>query len=117
MAWSPDGGQLYSAGWARGVDGWDVRSGRRTTSLLTPGGGITGLLMTADGQRLVSVSRDRRVAVGDLQSGGEITTLRLPRGAWSLEWSPRGADLLVGHRRGLLRFAATPPEPSVAAGF
>ena len=77
VAITPDGTRvLYGSGeMTQDVDIWDIVSGRRLHTLVQGVDSYFPPLITPDGKRAITASRDGRVYVNDLARGRELLTL------------------------------------------
>ena len=57
---------------------------------------VSSVAMSPDGRRIVSGSRDRTVAVWDLESGQRLASLTLDGPIPSVTWHPDGRSILAG---------------------
>src|SRR5438093_5301810 len=76
---------------------WDATSGRQILTLEGHSGGISSVDISANGQRIVSGSRDRTGRVWNPASGTELFTLKT-LGSWvnAVAFSPDDRRIVTG---------------------
>jgi WD40 repeat protein len=103
-------GRLLASGNGNDVKLWDVEAGHEVRTLHGHTMAIECLAFSADGQRLVSGSRDETVRVWDVNTGYEILTLHGQAGeVRSVAFAHDGWRILSAHRDGTIKiWDATP---------
>jgi len=97
LAFSPDGHQLYTAGYDGVVRGWDLEHARFAGKLGSPGATIWSLDISPDGRRLAAAGEDKIVRLWDLASQRAAGELRgHARNIWQVRFSPAGDRLATG---------------------
>ena len=105
-AWSPDGQQIATGGWAGVVNIWDSASHKllRTLRGHTPGRWIGALEWSNDGRRIASAGFDPDIIVWDAATGVRLATLRGHAAAVvNIRWSRDGERLASASRDGTVR--------------
>lgn len=92
---TPKGDQVIAAGDDKAIWIWNAADGKEVKTLAGHEGAITGLGITADGQRLVSASADKTVKIWKLDADKPIASHVLPGPARSLAVSSDGRKLAV----------------------
>jgi WD40 repeat protein len=109
LAFSPDGGHLATATFARRVDVWDAAAGTLDRSL-PQNGLVLGVAYSPDGRLIVSAGEDKIVHVWDAESGREVLGLRGHKGVCGcVAFSPDGQRLASAGAEGAIHlWDATP---------
>jgi WD40 repeat protein len=94
MTWSPDGGQLASAGGDRLVRIWNARSGNLVATLAGHTDAVRSVAWSPDGALLATAGTDRTTRLWDVASGTEVRVLTGHQSyVFAASWSPDGAGL------------------------
>ena len=97
LAFSSDGGTLYSGGYDGAVRIWDVHSGNSTGTLHASPATIWTLDVSADGQRLAAAGEDSTIHLWTLATPDRPLTLQgHQRNIWEVRFSPDGKLLASG---------------------
>jgi WD40 repeat protein/tRNA A-37 threonylcarbamoyl transferase component Bud32 len=95
IALSADGTKLAIATTPRGIDLWNVATGRQLRTLETDGP-VWSLNFSPDGNRLVATDWSSEVLIWDLDSSGEPVRLKgHTLTAWSAQFSPDGSTIVT----------------------
>ena len=82
LAFSPDGRRVAAGNWEGITQVWDVTTGERTHRITGPDHSITGIVMTDDGERIITSCEDRTIRISHLESGLPLLLLRSDSGGY-----------------------------------
>jgi WD40 repeat protein len=98
IAWSPDGKQVATGGYAGDTAiVWDIKTGRELRTLSGHSGHILRIAWSPDGKQLATGSDDNTAKVWNVRTGKELCTLKGHAGRiLSVAWSRDGKRLATG---------------------
>jgi WD40 repeat protein len=100
---TPDG-QLAVSATFYGLKVWDLAKGRELRRLSSDQGSVGGLVVSSDGQRVVSVSLDKTVKAWYLQTGEVLATFTCDSAAYCCVFSDALNLIVVGDAGGHVHF-------------
>jgi WD40 repeat protein len=117
MTWSPDCRFILSPVWDGAGDfiAWDSATGEVVKTFRGHRSPPNEIVMSADGQQLLSCAPDNSVRVWDWQSGEEVLSLDDRVGVECVAFSPDGAHFLTGWQDGAVRLHETASGKEMAS--
>ncbi len=119
LAFSPDGERMAEASAEGDVNLYEVKTGRRISSVRGHATFVSSIAFSPDGKRLASASNDKKIKLWDGYTGQELLQLSGHSDeVWSVAFAPDGKTLLSTSKDKTIRFwrAATDAEVQARRG-